>query len=60
MLLNFLDIIGLAGLVVRGLAGVVGLVGLGARAVHVGRVNAYVYWFLAGMVLLWAFAAGLL
>jgi NADH-quinone oxidoreductase subunit L len=60
MLLNFIDIIGLAGLVVRGLAGVVGLVGLGARAVHVGRVNAYVYWFLAGMVLLWAFAAGLL
>ena len=49
MLLNFIDVIGLAGFVVRGGAGLVGLAGLGARAVHVGRVNAYVYWFLAGV-----------
>jgi NADH-quinone oxidoreductase subunit L len=60
MILNFIDVIGLAGLVIRGTAGFVGLVGLGVRAVHVGRLNAYVYWFLAGAVILWAFAAGLL
>lgn len=58
MLLNFLEQILLAGLVVRGLAGLVGLVGLGARALHTGRLNAYVYWFLIGVVLLWGFAAG--
>ncbi len=60
MLLNFLEQIFLAGLVIRGLAGLVGLVGLGARALHVGSLHAYVYWFLLGTVLLWAFATGLL
>jgi len=60
MVLNFLDVIGLAGLVIRGTAGLFGLVGLGVRAVHVGRLNAYVYWFLAGAVILWAYASGLL
>ena len=60
MLLNFIDIIGLAGLVVRGLAGLAGMAGLGARAVHVGRLSVYLYWFLAGMIVLWAFAAGIL
>lgn len=58
MLLNFIEQIFLAGLIVRGLAGVVGLFGLGARALHVGNLNAYVYWFLLGVVALWAFAAG--
>ena len=60
MLLNFLEQIFLAGLIVRGLAGVVGLLGLGARALHVGNANAYAYWFLLGLLALWAFAAGLL
>ncbi len=60
MLLNFLEQIFLAGLIVRGLAGVVGLFGLGARALHVGNANAYAYWFLLGLVALWAFATGLL
>jgi NADH-quinone oxidoreductase subunit L len=60
MLLNFLEQILLAGVIVRGLAGVVGLFGLGARAVHVGNVNAYTYWFLLGAAAMWAFAAGLL
>ncbi len=60
LFLNFLEQIFLAGLIVRGLAGVVGLFGLGARALHVGNVNAYVYWFLLGLVVLWAFASGLL
>ena len=60
MLLNFLEQIFLAGLIVRGLAGVVGLFGLGARALHVGNANAYAYWFLLGLVALWAFATGCL
>jgi NADH-quinone oxidoreductase subunit L len=60
LLLNFLEQIFLAGLIVRGLAGLVGLFGLGARALHVGNVNAYAYWFLLGLVALWAAAAGYL
>ncbi|MBC7365494.1 MAG: NADH-quinone oxidoreductase subunit L [Undibacterium sp.] len=56
LFLNFLEQIFLAGLIVRGLAGVVGLVGLGARALHVGRLNVYVYWFLLGVVILWIYA----
>ncbi len=60
MLVNFLEQIFLAGVIIRGLAGLVGLFGLGARALHVGNVNAYVYWFLLGLVALWAFATGAL
>jgi NADH-quinone oxidoreductase subunit L len=60
LFLNFFEQIFLAGLIVRGLAGVVGLFGLGARALHVGNVNAYVYWFLLGVVALWAFATGVM
>jgi NADH-quinone oxidoreductase subunit L len=60
MLLNFLEQIFLAGLIIRGLAGFVGLFGLGARALHTGNLNAYVYWFLFGVVLLWGFATGAL
>ncbi|AOS44648.1 NADH-quinone oxidoreductase subunit L [Lacunisphaera limnophila] len=58
MLLNFLEQIFLAGLIIRGLAGVAGLVGLGARSLYTGSLHAYVYWFLLGAVVLWAFAAG--
>ena len=58
MLINFLEQIFLAGLIIRGLAGVVGLIGLGARALHTGSIHTYVYWFLLGAVVLWAFAAG--
>jgi NADH-quinone oxidoreductase subunit L len=60
MVINFIEQIFIAGMIVRGIAGVVGLVGLGARAVHVGNLNAYVYWFLLGVVALWAFATGAL
>ena len=56
LFLNFLEQIFLAGLIVRGLAGIVGLVGLGTRALHVGRLNVYVYWFLLGVVILWIYA----
>jgi NADH-quinone oxidoreductase subunit L len=58
MVLNFLDQIVLAGAIIRGLAGVVGLVGYGARAFYTGSLHTYVYWFLLGAVLLWAYAAG--
>jgi NADH-quinone oxidoreductase subunit L len=58
MLINFLEQIFLAGLIIRGCAGLVGLVGLGVRALHVGSLHAYVYWFLLGAVLMWGFAAG--
>ncbi|GAB1488076.1 NADH-quinone oxidoreductase subunit L [Opitutaceae bacterium] len=58
MLINFLEQIFLAGVIIRGFAGLVGLVGIGARALHVGSLHAYVYWFLLGSVLLWAFATG--
>jgi NADH-quinone oxidoreductase subunit L len=58
MVLNFIEQIFLAGLIIRGLAGVVGLFGLGARALHVGRLSAYVYWFLFGVAALWVFAVG--
>ncbi|HKB57776.1 MAG TPA: NADH-quinone oxidoreductase subunit L [Lacunisphaera sp.] len=60
MLLNFLEQIFLAGLIIRGFAGFVGLVGYSARALYTGSLHAYVYWFLLGAVLLWAFAAGFL
>lgn len=60
MLINFLEQIFLAGLIIRGLAGVVGLIGLGARALYTGSLHVYVYWFLLGAVVLWAFAAGVL
>lgn len=56
LFLNFLEQIFLAGLIVRGLAGIVGLVGLGARGLHVGRLNVYLYWFLLGLVILWVYA----
>ncbi len=59
LFLNFIEQIFLAGLIVRGLAAVVGLFGLGARGLHVGRLNVYVYWFLFGVVILWAYAAGI-
>ncbi len=58
ILLNFLEQVALAGLVIRGVSGLVGLIGIGARALHVGSLHAYVYWFLIGAVLLWAYAAG--
>jgi NADH-quinone oxidoreductase subunit L len=60
MLLNFLEQIFLAGLIIRGFAGFVGLVGYGARALYTGSLHTYVYWFLLGAVLLWAFATGFL
>jgi NADH-quinone oxidoreductase subunit L len=58
LLLGWLEDVFLAGWLIRGGAGAVGLVGIGARALHVGRLQVYAYWFLLGVVLLWGFAAG--
>ena len=58
LVINFIEQIFLAGVIVRGLAAVVGFMGLGARGLHTGNVNAYAYWFLLGAAALWAFAAG--
>jgi NADH-quinone oxidoreductase subunit L len=60
MVLNFLDIVALAGAIVRGLAGVAEILGFGVRTLHTGRLSNYVYWFLGGVVILWAYAAGIL
>lgn len=56
LVLNYVDLIGISGLLVRGAAGVAGLFGLAARALHTGSIHAYVYWFLGGAVLLWFLA----
>ncbi len=60
LVINFVDQIIIGGLIIRGLAAVTGLFGMGARALHVGSLHAYVYWFFIGAVLVWAFASGLL
>jgi NADH-quinone oxidoreductase subunit L len=60
LILNFIDVVGLAGVVVRGVGGAAELVGSGFRTLHTGRLNNYVYWFLFGLAVLWAFAAGVL
>ncbi len=58
MVLNFLEQIVLAGAIIRGVAGFVGLIGYGARALYTGSLHTYVFWFLVGAALLWAYAAG--
>jgi NADH-quinone oxidoreductase subunit L len=60
LLLNYIDLIGISGIAVRGTAMVTGLCGLAARAMHTGSLHTYVYWFLAGAVILWAIATGVL
>jgi NADH-quinone oxidoreductase subunit L len=59
LVLNFLDQVFIGGVIVRGLAGFVGLISLGARALYVGSLHAYVYWFLIGAALVWGYAAGI-
>lgn len=57
--LSFLDIFVVKGLLVRGSAGVVAVLGIVARALHVGNLQGYVYWFLGGMILFWFVAFNL-
>lgn len=59
-LLGFLDLILVKGLLVRGSAGFVGFLSVCSKALHVGNIHNYVYWFLGGMVLLLAAAAGII
>jgi NADH-quinone oxidoreductase subunit L len=59
-ILSFIEQILLAGVIIRGSAAVVGLFGIVARALHVGKVQAYAYWFILGVVVLWCLAAGVL
>ena len=47
------------GFMVRGLAGLVGLVGILFRALHLGSLHTYIYWFAAGALLLGAIAFGI-
>jgi len=58
MLLNLVDQILFAGWMVRGTASIAGLLGVGARLMQNGKLHVYVYWFLAGVALLWGIAAG--
>ena len=55
-ILHFTEQIALAGLIIRGMAGFAGLVGIGLKALHVGNIHIYVYWFIGGLALLWALA----
>ena len=60
IVLNFIDVFLIKGVLVRGSAGLVGFAGLCARSLHNGNIHSYVYWFLAGVIILWAVAQGLL
>lgn len=60
LFLSFLDVFVIKGILVRGSAGLVGLVGMCSRSLHDGNIHTYVYWFLAGLLALWAVASGLL
>ncbi len=57
-ILAFLDLFLISGLLVRGSAGIAGLFGIFTKGLHTGSVHGYVYWFLAGLVLFWAFSMG--
>ncbi len=60
LVLNFIDLVVLSGIIIRGFAGATEIVGFGIRALHTGRLSNYVYWFLGGVIVLWAYAAGVL
>lgn len=55
-LLGFLDTVLVSGIMVRGSAGIVGLLGLASRALHIGSIHGYVYWFLLGVIFFGLFA----
>lgn len=57
---SLIDLFVIKGVLVRGSAGIVGLVGMCSRSLHVGHIHGYVYWFLAGLLLFWAVAAGII
>lgn len=60
LFVSFIDVFVIKGILVRGSAGIVGLVGMCSRSLHDGNLHTYVYWFLAGLILLWAVASGVI
>ena len=56
--LDLIERIALAGIIIRGAAGFAGLVGIGLKALHVGNLHQYVYWFIGGLALFWALSGG--
>ena len=58
--LNFIDVVIIGGLFVRGCAGLAGLLGIGAKILHTGNIHAYVYWFLFGVLVYGGYALGFL
>lgn len=59
-MLGFLDLLLINGMIVRGAAGIAGLCGIVLRSLHVGNPQAYIYWFLIGVLLFGAYAFGIL
>jgi len=57
-ILAFLELVLIQGVLVRGLAGIANAGGYFFRALHTGSVHSYVYWFLVGAAVFFAFAAG--
>lgn len=55
---SFCDTLFINGLCVRGLAGIAGLGGILARSLQTGNLHTYVWWFFAGLILFWLYAAG--
>ncbi|MEM9227654.1 MAG: proton-conducting transporter membrane subunit, partial [Verrucomicrobiota bacterium] len=53
--LHWIDRVMLGVVIVRGTAAVTGLVGMLAKALHVGNVGSYVYWFAVGVVIFGAY-----
>ena len=59
MLLDVVDQVLIGGYFIRGGSAVVGYLGMGARLLYSGKLYAYAYWILLGVVVLWGFAAGI-
>ena len=59
-ILSFLDTVLISGLIVRGSASILGMCSWVTRSFHVGSIHAYIYWFLAGILLFGAFAMGII
>ena len=59
VLLDVVDQVLIGGYFIRGGSAVVGYLGMGARLLYSGKLYAYAYWILLGVVVLWGFAAGI-
>lgn len=49
-ILNFIDYVILDGIIIRGSGALVGILSLITRSLQTGNIQAYVYWFLVGLV----------